>query len=61
MKYVYNDPETGKAIQTWPDRFLLVRGESGWLIDDIEYLGGWDFSPRGKLSSALSETAALGD
>ena len=59
VKYVYSEPDTGKAIETWPDRFLLVREGEGWLIDDVEYLGGWDFAPRGKLSAALAETAAL--
>lgn len=60
VKYSYTDPETHKVIETWPDRFLLVRDGSRWLIDDIEYLGGWDFAPRGRLSAALAETAALG-
>jgi hypothetical protein len=60
VKYIYSDPETHKVIETWPDNFLLVRDGSGWLIDDIEYLGGWDFAPRGRLSTALIETAALG-
>lgn len=60
VKYSYNDPETRKVIETWPDRFLLVRDGSRWLIDDLEYLGGWDFAPRGRLSAALAETAALG-
>jgi len=59
VKYAYADPDTGKVIQTWPDRFLLVREGSNWLIDDIEYLGGWDFAPKGRLSQALHETAAL--
>lgn len=59
VKYVYSDPDTGKVMETWPDRFLLVREGSNWLIDDIEYLGGWDFAPKGKLSQALQETAAL--
>jgi hypothetical protein len=60
VKYSYSDPETHTVIETWPDNFLLVREGSGWLIDDIEYLGGWDFAPRGRLSTALIETAALG-
>lgn len=60
VKYSYSDPETHKVIETWPDRFLLVRDGSRWLIDDLEYLGGWDFAPRGRLSAALAETAALG-
>ncbi len=59
VDYVYSDPDTGKVIEAWKDRFLLVRSGSGWVIDDVEYLGGWDFSPRGKLSAALVETAAL--
>ena len=60
VKYIYRDPETHKVNETWPDRFLLIQDGSGWLIDDIEYLGGWDFAPRGRLSAALTETAALG-
>ena len=59
VDYVYSDPDTGKVIEAWKDRFLLVRSGSGWVIDDVEYLGGWDFSPKGKLSAALVETAAL--
>ena len=61
VKYVYSDPSTGKVIQQWPDRFLLVRAGGSWLIDDVEYLGGWDFAPKGKLSAGLAETAALRD
>lgn len=60
VTYTYADPGTGKAIQTWPDRFLLVREGTVWRIDDVEYLGGWDFAARGRLSAALAETAALG-
>ena len=59
--YVYAEPDTGKVIQTWSDQFLMVRAGEDWLIDDVEYLGGWDFSPKGRLSAALAETAALRD
>jgi hypothetical protein len=60
IKYIYADPATGKTIQTWNDRFLLIRSGQNWLIDDLEYQGSWDFAVRGKLSSALIETASLG-
>ncbi len=60
VRYEYRDPRDGKLIEDWPDRFLLVReADGGWRIDDIEYLGGWDFAMKGRLSGALEETAGL--
>ncbi|MFM7275568.1 MAG: hypothetical protein ACKO4A_17285 [Gammaproteobacteria bacterium] len=60
VRYEYRDPRDGKLIEDWPDRFLLVpEAGRGWRIDDIEYLGGWDFAMKGRLSGALAETAAL--
>jgi hypothetical protein len=60
IKYIYTDPATGKTIQSWNDRFLLVRSGQNWLIDDVEYQGSWDFAVCGRLSAALIETASLG-
>lgn len=61
VTYSYVDPVDRTPVQTWTDRFLLVReaSGSGWVIDDVEYLGGWDFAPKGKLSDMLRDTAAL--
>ena len=60
IKYIYADPATGKTIQSWNDRFLLIRSGKNWLIDDLEYQGSWDFAVRGRLSAALIETASMG-
>ena len=59
VKYIYADPVSGKTIESWNDRFLLVRSGNTWLIDDVEYQGTWDFAVRGRLSTALAETASF--
>lgn len=60
VRYEYRDLRDGTLIEDWPDRFLLVRNADGaWRVDDIEYLGGWDFAMKGRLSGALAETAGL--
>ena len=59
VTFTYEDPQTGKAIEVWQDRFVLLREAAQWRIDDVEYLGNWDFAMRGRLSSALAETASL--
>lgn len=59
VDYAYVEPGTGRVLQRWTDRFLLVRDGPRWAIDDVEYQGGWDFAPRGRLSAALAGTAAL--
>lgn len=59
VKYIHADPATSKTIHSWHDHMVLVRSGNNWLIDDVEYQGNWDFSPRGRLSAALAETAAL--
>jgi hypothetical protein len=38
---------------TWVDRVLLVRRGEGYVIDDIEYGGQWDFSSKGTLRAGL--------
>ncbi len=35
------------------DEFSLVREGDAWRIDDIEYLGDWDFKPGARLSEVL--------
>lgn len=59
VEFTYTDPATGQVKQTWTDRYVAVRGPrvGGWLVEDVEYLGGWDFAPKGKLSEALEYAA----
>ncbi len=60
INYVYAEPDGGRVMQAWSDQVWLVRVGDLWLVDDIEYRGGWDFSVRGRLSAALIETASWG-
>jgi hypothetical protein len=38
---------------TWEDVVVVVPGDGGWAIADVEYLGDWEFAPRGTLRSTL--------
>jgi hypothetical protein len=59
VKFTFTDPATGQVVRTWNDRYLVVRGPrvGGWLVEDVEYLGDWDFASKGKLSEALEYAA----
>ncbi|HKU96011.1 MAG TPA: hypothetical protein VJR58_12080 [Vineibacter sp.] len=43
----------GRSETAWQDRVHLVPGGGRWVVDDIEYAGGWDFARRGRLSETL--------
>jgi len=55
------DPRAGQPDFVWHDRYWLARAASGAgpAIDDVEYLGQWDFANKGTLSDALRQAAAL--
>ena len=40
---------------TWNDRYILVKDNSKLLIDDVEYLGNWDFAQKGRLTDVLTQ------
>jgi hypothetical protein len=54
VRFTYVDSRPGMKGTTWQDRYLLTKVNGRWLIDDVEYLGKWDFAPKGKLSEALA-------
>jgi hypothetical protein len=41
----------------WQDRIYLVREDGKWLVDDIEFLGTWEFMHKGKLKDLLRQVA----
>ena len=43
---------------TWIDHVVLVRGKRGYVIDDVEYGGQWDFASKGTLKSSLATALA---
>jgi hypothetical protein len=57
VRFTYNDPKTPGKPFTWQDALYLVKEHDKWVIDDIEYLGGWDFAPKGRLSGSLKQKA----
>jgi hypothetical protein len=39
----------------WQDRIYLVREDGKWLVDDIEFLGTWEFMHKGRLKDLLDQ------
>jgi len=58
IKFTFIDSRPNQPSTTWEDRVLLTKQNSRWAIDDVEYLGGWDFAPKGRLSDALQATGS---
>ncbi len=54
VQLTYRDADP-KYNVTWKDGVFLVRGPSGWLIDDIEYGGDWQFMHKGRLRGLLAQ------
>ena len=43
----------GETLVSWSDRVVLTKQSGRWVIDEIEFLGGWPFANKGKLSERL--------
>ena len=54
VRFSYQDPNP-KYSTRWRDRVFLVKGASGWAIDDIEYMGDWQFMHKGRLRDLLAQ------
>ena len=44
----------GGDTAKWSDTLVLIKGEKGWVIDDVRYDGEWDFANTGTLKEALA-------
>jgi hypothetical protein len=55
--FSYADPVSKPPPFSWKDHFLLVQIGGRWLLDDVEYLGGWGFAQKGRLAEALEDVA----
>ena len=55
VKFTYVDPRPKFGSTAWNDRYILVKDNSRWLIDDVEYLGNWDFAQKGRLTDVLRQ------
>ena len=50
----YTD-QRDKSKVVWQDRLYLVRDSNKWLVDDIEFLGTWEFMHKGRLKELLQQ------
>jgi len=48
----YTDQRDQSKV-VWQDRLYLVRDSSKWRVDDIEFLGTWEFMHKGRLKQLL--------
>jgi hypothetical protein len=56
----YVDPGNKSSSTTWRDKIYLIRNSHGWLVDDIEFLGTWQFMHRGRLKELLNQVISEG-
>ncbi len=40
---------------SWHDRVMLIEQDGRWVVDDIEFLGDWDFMHKGTLKGLITE------
>jgi len=52
--------ERDKSRVTWKDRIFVVREQSRWAVDDIEFLGDWQFMHKGRLKDILRQVIEEG-
>jgi hypothetical protein len=48
------DPRAHSRFK-WRDKVYLVFESGRWLVDDIEYLGNWEFMHKGRLKAVLTQ------
>jgi hypothetical protein len=51
----YSDPVDPSVVVRWHDAVYVVREQSGYLIEDLEFLAPWPFGQKGRLSELLRE------
>lgn len=59
VEFSYLDPES-KSSTIWQDKVYLVKDARGWLVDDIEFLGNWQFMHKGRLKELLKQVIEEG-
>ena len=52
VEFKYINPGD-KSVFKWKDKVYLVKVNRGWILDDIEYLGDWQFMHKGRLKDLL--------
>jgi hypothetical protein len=53
VNFTYSDSLNSDKPFKWHDAVDLILENGKWKICDIEYLGDWDFAPKGRLSEII--------
>lgn len=61
VEFSYVEPTKGPSAITWKDKVYLVKDSRGWLVDDIEFLGDWEFMHKGRLQDLLKDVIKEGN
>jgi hypothetical protein len=59
VELTFIDPSL-KSPFHWQDKIYLVKGPHGWVVDDIEFLGDWQFMHKGRLQGLLKRVIERG-
>jgi hypothetical protein len=60
LELSYVESKNGSSPFTWKDKVYLAKDYRGWLVDDIEFLGDWQFMHKGRLKDLLKDVAKQG-
>jgi hypothetical protein len=60
VKFNYSERKKGSPPVIWKDKVYLVKDSRGWLVDDIEFLGNWEFMHKGRLQGLLKDVIKEG-
>ena len=50
----FTNTQAGDSPFSWQDRVYLIQQEDTWVIDDVEFLGDWDFTHTGFLKTLIT-------
>ena len=60
VEFTYINPGDKSEVK-WKDKVYLAKSSRGWAVDDIEYLGEWQFMHKGRLKDLLKEVIEEGN
>ncbi len=53
VELTHVDPNGKEDAFTWKDRAIVLRENNRWVVDNIEYLGTWEFGDKGSVKDVL--------
>lgn len=55
VEFEYGTNDKDNKPTRWKDRAVLIQENGKWVIDEIEFLGDWDFATKGQISAILKD------